>query len=60
MRKNEQGKLHCKDGPAVLGENGYKAWYNNGKRQRLNGPAREWSYFDADEWWVNDIEIKIY
>lgn len=36
---NREGLLHCLDGPAVELENGYKAWYKEGKLHRIGGPA---------------------
>jgi hypothetical protein len=41
---DEQGRLHCEDGPAVTlvcieTENVSKQWYHHGKRHRLDGPA---------------------
>jgi hypothetical protein len=58
--ENEQGQIHRENGPAIIGGNGYKAWHINGKRHRLDGPAREWTHVDADEWYINDFKIKIY
>ena len=53
--RNEQGKLHREDGPAVERTNGYKEWYLNGKLHREDGPAIE--YADGDKsWYINDIE----
>lgn len=33
------GKFHRTNGPAMIGESGYKAWLIHGKRHRENGPA---------------------
>ena len=61
--KNENGKLHNENGPAVIGynENGnisYKLWYINGKLHNDNGPARIAYYKNGNvkykEWYVND------
>ena len=35
--------LHREDGPAVEHTNGYKVWYQYGKRHRLDGSAIEWA-----------------
>jgi len=36
--------------------NCYKAWYLNGKRHRIDGPAIE--YVDGSkEWWVNGVSM---
>jgi hypothetical protein len=57
--RNEKGHLHRENGPAITGTNDYKAWYVNGKRHRLDGPAQIWRRNDVD-WWVNDTKINIY
>ena len=36
---NNAGHLHRTDGPAVVGSNGYMAWWQNGQRHRVDGPA---------------------
>jgi len=36
---NSEGNFHRLDGPALDYANGYKAWYQNGKRHRTDGPA---------------------
>ena len=38
---NNAGYLHRTDGPAVVGSNGYLAWWQNGQRHRVDGPAIE-------------------
>lgn len=45
--------LHREDGPAVEQINGqYEAWWLNGERHRLDGPAVR--YDDGtDQWYVN-------
>jgi hypothetical protein len=55
----EMTKLHREDGPAYEASEGLKgsrfiakAWYINGKRHRINGPAIEW-YGSRKEWWVD-------
>ncbi len=50
--RNEKGKLHRLDGPAVEWNNGSKFWYKNGLRHRENGPAVECSY-GSKEWYIN-------
>lgn len=47
-----RGELHREDGPAVIREDGTKAWYQNGKSHRVNGPAviRE---DGAKFWYIN-------
>ena len=47
--RNENGKRHREDGPAVEWANGDKSWYLNGKLHREDGPAIE--YADGDKHW---------
>ena len=59
--RNEAGRLHCDDGPAVLffdkfGNVTRSKWYNNGKLHRLNGPAvvhASWYLFSVNDTWVD-------
>ncbi len=37
--KNENGKVHRDDGPAMIAPNGYQSWYKNDIHHRDNGPA---------------------
>lgn len=39
--RNEEGKLHRLDGPAVEYADGTKVWMVEGKFHRLDGPAEE-------------------
>jgi hypothetical protein len=53
--KNESGRYHKTDGPAIEYTNGDKSWYINGIRHRTDGPAIEWS--DGDKsWYLNNIK----
>jgi hypothetical protein len=49
--KNESGKLHRLDGPALEYANGDKHWYQNGMLYRLDGPTKE--YGDGTKAWHN-------
>ena len=54
--KNKKGQLHREgDLPAVELNNGYKAWWINGRRHRDFGkPAVEWNdSIIHSSWWVN-------
>lgn len=44
--------LHRETGPAIESTDGYKAYYQNGKRHRLDGPARIWP--DGEEQYCID------
>ena len=47
------GRLHRKDGPAILYPNGAgEEWWFNGLRHREDGPACDYS-FGRKEWWFN-------
>ena len=55
--RNEKGKLHRVDGPAVEGPDGSREWWLNGEKHRVDGPA----IVCADgyqEWWVDGEFIK--
>jgi hypothetical protein len=50
--RNEIGRYHRLDGPAIIAKDGTQYWYFNDKRHRLDGPA----YIGKDgtqEWFVN-------
>ena len=50
--KNDEGKLHRLDGPAYIGVDGTKSWYQNGLKHRTDGPAVEFAD-GSKEWYVN-------
>ena len=60
VKVNEQGAilyykpgtnmLHREDGPAYVDQDGYKAWYKEGKRHREDGPAQMWPE-GTNEWY---------
>ena len=43
---------HRENGPAVVGSNGYMAWWQNGQRHRVDGPAIVYSD-GPKEWYQN-------
>ena len=47
--KNDKGKYHKLNGPAIEYHNGNKSWYVNGSLHRLDGPAIEW-YYRYKQW----------
>ena len=50
---NERDELHREGGlPAVEGSDGYKAYYEHGKRHRLDGPAVEY-HNGRKEYWID-------
>ena len=50
--RNEKGELHRVDGPAVVGADGFQAWWLNGKRHRADGPAVVYKS-GYREWWLD-------
>ena len=40
--RNADGDFHNSHGPAVVGADGYEAYYINGKRHNPDGPAIVW------------------
>lgn len=51
--RNAAGQLHRDDGPAVIFNIGYKAWWVNGKRHRTDGPAIEYISGCEQQWYIN-------
>ena len=56
--EDANGKMHRDNGPAIEGNDGYKAWYIHGKRHREDGPAIEYSN-GGKEWWHNGRFIRL-
>ena len=54
--RDNEGRLHREDGPAVVMSNGYKAWYKHGLRHREDAPARMWSDGRV-EYWINGMSV---
>lgn len=50
--RNGWKNLHREDGPAVEHEDGYKAYYRDGRRHRIEGPAVQLEH--CKQWWVYD------
>ena len=50
--KNNKGRYHRVDGPAIEWFDGTKCWYINGKRHREDGPAIEWAD-GTKHWYLN-------
>ena len=48
---NEDGQLHCRDGPAIIHPDGSEMWYQNGQLHREDGPAVIWEDGEK-EWWI--------
>jgi hypothetical protein len=49
------GLLQRDDGPAIVGNDGYKVWYIKGKRHRTDGPA---AIYPSGKlfWFLNGLE----
>lgn len=47
---DDQGRLHCDSGPAIVHVNGTKFWYQHGERHRLDGPAVIYSTGRVEYW----------
>ena len=50
-----QDRLHHDDGPAVITDKGYKAWWKHGRIHRDDGPAI--IYGGGDEFWYNNGKL---
>ena len=57
MAVYKNGQLHRDDGPAVIDEDGYKAWFKNGNLHRVDGPAIIYTNGDKS-WYKNGVKIK--
>jgi hypothetical protein len=53
---NDKGELHRIDGPAIIFDNGDKAWFFHGKLHRTDGPTIE-NNNGNNFWYLNDIQI---
>ena len=57
-RHYRKGKLHRKDGPALIEPDGTQRWYRYGKRHRKDGPAIIWKKGGRD-WWLNGEKARM-
>lgn len=58
MYTNQEDKLHCEEGPAIVWASGREAWFLNGKRHRADGPAiYDKNDPDQSEWWHDGVRI---
>ena len=55
--RDEHGRLHREDGPAIEYPSGSKSWYQNGKLHRTDGPARQFANGEA-EWYRNGLQVE--
>lgn len=58
---DDDGQLHCDNGPAVVYSTGKKEWWVHGKQHRDDGPAVEFRLtYDAaeynNEYWLNGVQ----
>lgn len=53
---NAAGFFHREDGPALICNDGYKAWFINGQFHREDGPAIERANGD-NSWYLNGHRI---
>ena len=51
---NAANQLHRAGGPAVVYRNGNSAWWQNGQRHRIDGPAIE---IGSKAWYINDVRL---
>ena len=55
--RDEQGRLHREDGPALEHANGSEKWYRHGKRHRDDGPAA--IYPDGRKiWFIDGVKVR--
>ena len=67
---DEDGRLHCEDGPAFISKAGSSEWWIHGKAHRLDGPAsiiskKDYKFITGKRskkdfhyyWYVNHVDI---
>jgi hypothetical protein len=52
--RDDEGRLHREDGPAVIHANGSTKWYRHGVRHREGGPACEYAN-GTEKWYRNGL-----
>ena len=63
-KKDELGRFHCEDGPAIVSKTNYElgtftGYFIHGQAHRTDGPAKTWSLRSADsEYWINGEYLK--
>ena len=57
--RNEKGKRHRTDGPAVEHADGSRSWWVDVKTHRVDGPAREWANGSRAWYLVNSIALMV-
>jgi len=51
---DDEGLLHCDDGPAVIFHNGQRRYYHRGKLDRIDGPAVLYPDSTPGLYYIND------
>lgn len=57
-KEDENGDLHCENGPAFISYTGNKHWYIHGNKHREDGPATEYEN-GYRGWWLNGNWIHV-
>lgn len=57
MKRDEDGRLHSEDGPAVEWSDGTKFWMQHDQYHRLDGPAIENVPGAEDEWYIRNRRL---
>jgi hypothetical protein len=52
--RDEEGRLHREDGPAIIHANGSYKWYRHGVRHREGGPACVYVN-GTEKWYLNGL-----
>ena len=58
MKRDQNGLLHCDDGPAVTSADGSFVWFKHGRIHREDGPAVRLVFSDRieEQFWVDGVE----
>lgn len=61
IKRDDQNRPHCLNGPAITDDSGSFAWYYHGRLHRTDGPAvclMEKGCIIEEQFWNNGTEIK--
>ena len=58
MKLDNDGHLHCEDGPAITSQDGSFVWFKHGRIHRQDGPAVRLVFADRveEQYWLDGRE----
>jgi hypothetical protein len=54
--RDDDGKLHSANSPAIQYSNGDETWYFHGKFHRVDGPAIDWPLKNYYVYYINGVQ----